>query len=109
MNIAIARFGMPQPVLYKLPNEDKTLTLDEVMKMYPQGNQYAVQITSSDFIFFNNILGITKLIRRNEMIDPTIADLEKHQETLNQYLEAIGVELIEEQKKQRDEFLNTRK
>jgi hypothetical protein len=69
--LAMARVGMPQPIAYKFSGDDKTFTLEEVLKMYPQGNQYLFDpFMPVGFIFCNNILGITKLFRGDEMVDP---------------------------------------
>ncbi|HEX8266674.1 MAG TPA: restriction endonuclease [Pyrinomonadaceae bacterium] len=40
INIAMSRFGMPRPILFKHPNENKELSVEEVIRLFPQGNQY---------------------------------------------------------------------
>src|SRR5215471_499894 len=40
IDLAMTRIGMPQPVSYQLPGDDDILTLEEMMKRYPQGNRY---------------------------------------------------------------------
>ncbi len=62
-----------------------------------------------DFIFYNNILGITKIVRGDDLIDPTATDLEEHQKIMAQYLESVRQELIEEQERQMNEYLNSEK
>lgn len=88
INLAMARIGMPQPITYKLPNEDKKLSLEEVMKLYPQGNQYMWDpFSPRSFILCNNILGITKLVQDGELIDPPSDYFERRLERINQELE----------------------
>ncbi len=90
IDLAMARFGMPQPVAYKLPNEDKVLTLEEVMKLYPQGNQYIWDVFSPrNLILCNNILGITKIVQDGQLVDPPTDYMERRIERINQELEYI--------------------
>lgn len=77
LSLAIARIGMPQPVLYKFPDEEETLTVEEVTKLYPQGNNYAFSAWTGDFIFFNNLFGITKIRKENGFVFPAKNELEE--------------------------------
>jgi hypothetical protein len=97
IDLALARIGMPQAVKYRLPNEDRELTLDEVMKLYPQGNQYIFNPwLPGNLILCNNILGITKLLERDGLIDPPIDYFEKMTESMNWNIEAMRRHHVEE-------------
>jgi hypothetical protein len=89
IDLAMARIGMPQPVAYKMPNDDKVLTLEEVRKLYPQGSQYIWNPwLPGNLILCNNILGITKIIERGgELVDPPIDYFERMNESISRNIE----------------------
>jgi hypothetical protein len=89
IDLAMARIGMPQPVAYKMPNEDKVLTLEEVGKLYPQGNQYMWNPwLPGNLILCNNILGITKIVERGgELVDPPADYFERMNESISHNIE----------------------
>ncbi|HLA95915.1 MAG TPA: restriction endonuclease [Pyrinomonadaceae bacterium] len=76
INLAMARFGKPYPVVFKHPTEEVELSVKEVINQFPEGNQYGFIPWTGEMFLFNNILGITKVMRRNELVDPTFAELE---------------------------------
>jgi hypothetical protein len=89
IDLAMARIGMPQPVAYKMPNDDKILTLEEVRKLYPQGNQFLWNPwLPGNLILCNNILGITKILERDgEMVDPPVDYFERMNESISRNIE----------------------
>lgn len=100
IGLALARIGMPQPVSYKLPNEDKILSLEEVMHLHPQGNQYLWDpFMPQNFILCNNILGITKIAGKDGLIDPTTDYFEQRNERIMMELEYMRQERLEAAKK----------
>ena len=99
LSLAMARFGMPQPVTYKMPNDDKILTLEEVLKLYPQGNQYMWDVFfPQNFILCNNILGITKIVEKDKLVDPPIDYVERRIERINFEIEYMRQQHLEEDK-----------
>jgi hypothetical protein len=67
--LALSRLGMPQPVAFRVPGEDQLLTVEEVQARFPTGNRYAWSAITRDFIFFNNQLGLTHVLRDGEWTD----------------------------------------
>jgi hypothetical protein len=91
IDLAMARIGMPQPITYRLPNDDKILTLAEVMKLYPQGNRYIFNPwLPGNLILSNNLLGITKLLDRDGgLVDPPPDYFQKMNESMILNIEAM--------------------
>lgn len=98
ISLALARIGMPQPVAYRMPNEDRVLTLEEVMNLYPQGNQYIFNPwLPGNFILCNNILGITKIMQRGGgLTDPPTDYLERMTESIHRQIEDLRQRRLEE-------------
>lgn len=76
INLAMARFGNPFPVTFKHPTEDRNLSVEEVVKEFPEGNQYGYNPWTGEMFLYNNILGITKIVRGGNLVDPTNAELD---------------------------------
>jgi hypothetical protein len=106
IDLAMARIGMPQPVTYRLPNDDKILTLEEVMKLYPQGNRYIFNPwLPGNLILSNNLLGITKLLDRDKgPIDPPVDYFQRMNESMILNIEAMRQHRLEDNlRKQTDD------
>jgi hypothetical protein len=96
----MARIGMPQPISYQLTGDDKVLTLEEMLKLYPQGNRYIFNPwLPGNLILANNILGIAKLLGREGqgLVDPPQDYFEKMNESIAFNIEAIRQHRLEEQ------------
>jgi hypothetical protein len=91
IDVAMSRIGMPQPVNYRRPNEEELLTLEEVLKLYPQGNRYIFNPwLPGNLIFCNNILGITKILGEGgRLIDPPLDYFQKMNESFAANVEAL--------------------
>jgi hypothetical protein len=95
IDLAMLRIGMPQPVSYRLPDDDKILTLEEALKLYPQGNRYIFNPwLPFNLILCNNILGITKILDREKgPIDPPLDYFQR----MNQSI-ALNIEELRRQR-----------
>lgn len=90
IDLALARIGMPQPVSYSRAGDDKVMTLEEVLKLHPQGNRYIFNPwLPGKLILCNNILGITKLLDRESLIDPPVDYFQKMNESFAANVEAL--------------------
>lgn len=100
ISLALARIGMPQPVAYKLPGEDKVFTVEEMQQLYPQGNKYLFDVMSpyGHLIFCNNILGVTKVLIDGKFVDPPSDYFEKRTERLKLELEAMRQHMLQDSK-----------
>ena len=103
IDLAMARIGMPQPVTYRLANEDKIFTLEEVMKLYPQGNRYIFNPwLPGNLILSNNLLGITKLLdRENGLVDPPLDYFQRMNESMIMNIEAMRQHKLEDELRNR--------
>jgi hypothetical protein len=100
IDIALARIGMPQPVAYRMPNEDKVITLEEARKLYPQGQRYIYNPwLPGNLIVSDNLLGITKLLGEGgELIDPPSDYFERMNESINLNIEAMRQHMLNDSK-----------
>jgi len=97
IDLALARIGMPQPVSYRLPDDDRILTLEEMMKLYPQGNRYIYNPwLSENLILANNVLGITKLLDKDGFTDPPRDYFQRMNESIAFNIEAMRQHRLEE-------------
>jgi hypothetical protein len=99
IDLAMLRIGMPQPVSYRLPESDTILTVEEALKLYPQGNRYIFNPwLPSNLILCNNILGITKILDRdNGPIDPPLDYFQRMNESIALNVEALRRQRHDEQ------------
>jgi hypothetical protein len=90
IDLALARIGMPQPVSFRRTGDDRLLTLEEALKLYPQGNRYIWNPwLPGNLILCNNILGITKLIESGDLVDPPFDYFQKMNESIAANIEAL--------------------
>lgn len=91
IDLAMLRVGMPQPISYKIPGDDRVYSLKEVMALYPQGNQYIFNPwLPYNLVLCNNILGITKISDgENGLVDIPPDYLERMTESMNINIERM--------------------
>jgi hypothetical protein len=102
INLAMARFGKPIPLTFQDPTNDRILTTAEVINQFPEGNQYGFIPWSAEMFLFNNLLGITKLLRGNELVDPTATEKERLDRAMDFQLEHIRREMEAEELERRN-------
>jgi hypothetical protein len=95
IDLAMLRVGMPQPVAYKIPGDDKVYTLQEVMERYSQGNQFIFNPwLPQNLILCNNILGITKIVGSDGLIDIPADYLERMTESMYRNIEHMRQQML---------------
>lgn len=100
--LAMARIGMPQPIAYKFADDERVYTLEEVLKMYSKGNQYLFDpFMPVGFIFCNNILGVTKIFKGSELIDPPSDYFTQREERFEREVEFLRQERMQANQQQK--------
>lgn len=97
INLAMSRFGRPYPLTFQHPNEERVLTATEAIREFPEGNQYGFNPWSGEMFLFNNILGITKVMRGKELVDPSAAELDYLNRAMEYQIESIRQHMHEDQ------------
>lgn len=77
VNLAMARLGQPYPVLFQHPTEKRTIDTMEALELSNELRQYGYIAWTGEMFLFNNVLGITKIRRGDQWIDPTIEELQR--------------------------------
>src|SRR5215213_887573 len=101
IDLAMLRVGMPQPVAYKIPGDDKIYTLEEIMEKYPQGNQFIFNPwLPLNLILSNNILGITKIMGKDGLEDIPPDYLERMTESMNANIEHMRQQMYKQKREE---------
>jgi hypothetical protein len=110
VNLAMFRIGMPAPVAFKIPGDEKLYTVEEIIKMYPQGSQYLFNPwLPLNMIFCNNIFGITKLVGPDGLEDVPDDYFERMATSMRVNMEFIQAQMAEEEKAAKEADMKRRR